>query len=161
MAFQKCTHAAMADKGDWLLPVVSVENGPDSADDPRLRVDRPLPALITLLRMGEGPVRRLLEFRRRQEAGGGPVVFMHHLDDLYSRTGGFCEDTRGFDRLGFSTGNDAAQRFRPRQTARLPCPFCTLFRKPPFRNRDGRIDLDLWVGDVERVDGYRSSKGYG
>jgi len=34
---------------------------------------------------------------------------MHHLDDLYRRTGGFCEDTGSLDRLGFSTGNDAAQ----------------------------------------------------
>jgi hypothetical protein len=109
MAFQKRTHATMADKGNRLLRVVPVKNGFDRPDDPRLRVDCTLPAVKTFLGMGEEPVRRLFEFRRRQEAGGGPVVLMHRLDDIHFRPGGFSQDAGGFDRLGLGAGNDAAQ----------------------------------------------------
>ena len=83
MAFQKCSDAAVTDKGDRLPGIVPVENGLDGADDPRLRIYCLFPAVKTLLRMGEEPVRCLFEFRWRQEAGGRPVVFMHRLDDLY------------------------------------------------------------------------------
>ncbi|MNU88329.1 hypothetical protein D3C71_781370 [compost metagenome] len=98
----------MTNKGDRLPRIVSLENGFDGPDNPRLRIDCALPAVKTFFGVGEEPVRRLLEFRRWQEAGGRPVIFMHRLDDLYLRSGGFGEDAGGFDRLGFGAGNNAA-----------------------------------------------------
>src|SRR5690242_7467239 len=96
----------MADEGDRRLRIVSRENGLHMGNDPRLSIDRALPTLKTLVWMGKEPFRRLLEFRRRQEARGAAVVFMHGFDDFNRRAARRRQEFGSFDRLALAAGND-------------------------------------------------------
>ena len=61
-------------EGDRYGGFVIVQNPRHGRDDAGLCVGGAFPAPEALLRMGEEPVRRLLEFRWWQEARGGAVV---------------------------------------------------------------------------------------
>ncbi|MGO4816484.1 hypothetical protein AB4156_44030, partial [Cupriavidus sp. 2MCAB6] len=84
--------------------------------NPQLRIERTLPAANAQLGIGEELVGHLLEFRRRQETRGRPIVLVHGLADLDGEAELLRDAFGRLDRLALGRRDDEPGSDEPRRS---------------------------------------------
>jgi hypothetical protein len=147
MTEQKGTNGTVANE-DHITQSVSSQDVFDLPDNPRLSIDRPLPAPNADEWLRKKLIRHCLKLAWRQETCSRSIILVHRVPYLYIDVQFRCDDLGCLNRLSFSARDDL------RCTRQLCCA-CQGFRarfpdvtQTPGRNRRRRINLDLRMGEV-------------
>lgn len=149
-AQKQCSYGSMCDDGD-IPAVMACQNSIERATDALLRIDSPLPTANALLRVCKEGVCNLFELRRRQKAGGTPVVLAKIVVDRHTDAEAGSQNSGGFDGFGLCAGPDGSHVGDDRAFSESPHPRQPDIAQSPALNGNKRINRYLWMRNEDQA----------